>query len=108
MGLASALLAQLFFFFFCGEKALKNALYKTFSQTKVVTYQKLQLLCCVTFFDILSHFGVIAAYGKHQESFVPSYGTDFFFKYANGINLRQLFGDYSTVSVVYLKFLIPT
>ena len=48
-----------------------------FFQTKVVTNQKPQLLCYVTFFNILCHFGVIAAYGSHRESFVPSYGTDF-------------------------------
>ena len=45
---------------FFGEKCLKNVLYKSFCQTKV-TNQNLQLLCYVTFFDILHHFGVIAA-----------------------------------------------
>ena len=30
-------------------------------QTKVVTNQNLQLLCYVTFVDILHHYGVIAA-----------------------------------------------
>ena len=34
---------------------------KFFYQTKVVTNQNLQLLCYVTFFDILHHYGVIAA-----------------------------------------------
>ena len=34
---------------------------KVFYQTKVVTNQNLQLLCYVTFFDILHHYGVIAA-----------------------------------------------
>ena len=32
-----------------------------FYQTKVVTNQNLQLLYYVTFFDILHHYGVIAA-----------------------------------------------
>ena len=57
-GLASALIAQ--FVFFC-VKCFKSALYKNFFQTKVVTHQKSQLLSYVTFFDILRHFGVIAA-----------------------------------------------
>ena len=74
MGLASALTVKFVFF---GEKCLKNALYKNVFQTEVVTNQKLQLLCYVTFFDIFRHFEVIAAYGTHRESFVPSYGTDF-------------------------------
>ena len=56
-GVASALIAQFVFL----AKCLKNALYKMFCQTKVVTNQNLQLLCCVTFFDILHHYGVIAA-----------------------------------------------
>ena len=34
---------------------------KMFYQTKVVTNQNLQLLCYVTFFDILHHYGVVAA-----------------------------------------------
>ena len=34
---------------------------KLFVQTKVVTNQSLHLLCYVTFFDILHHYGVIAA-----------------------------------------------
>ena len=36
-------------------------LYKFFSQTHVVRNQNLQLLCYVIFFDILHHYGVIAA-----------------------------------------------
>ena len=32
-----------------------------FYQTNVVTNQNLQLLCYVTFFDILHHYGVIVA-----------------------------------------------
>ena len=46
---------------FFGEKCLKNALYRNFFQTKVITNQKPQLLCYVTFFDISRHFRVIAA-----------------------------------------------
>ena len=46
--------------FFFGEKCLKNSLYKIFER-KVVTNLNLQLLCCVTFFDISHHYGVIAA-----------------------------------------------
>ena len=34
---------------------------KFFFQTKVVKNQNLQLLCYVIFFDILHHYGVIAA-----------------------------------------------
>ena len=34
---------------------------KLFCQTKVVKNKNLQLLCYVTFFDILHHYGVIAA-----------------------------------------------
>ena len=34
---------------------------KFFYQTIVVTNQNLQLLCYVIFFDILHHYGVIAA-----------------------------------------------
>ena len=44
-----------------GKKCLKNALYKIFYHTKVVTNQNSQLLGYVTFFDILHHYGVIAA-----------------------------------------------
>ena len=33
-----------FFFFFFGEKCIKNVLYKNFSQTKVVTNHNMQLL----------------------------------------------------------------
>ena len=44
-GVAFALIAQLFFFFFFfGEKCLKNALYKNFSQSKVVTNHNTQLM----------------------------------------------------------------
>ena len=46
---------------FFGKKCLKNALYKIFYQTEVVKNQNLQLLCYVIFFDILHHYGVIAA-----------------------------------------------
>ena len=88
--MASALTAQFVFF---GEKCLKNVSYKKNFQTKVVINQKLHLLCNVTFFDILHHFGVIAASQictklggglkpdvVCRESIVPSsYGTDFFY-----------------------------
>ena len=57
--LASALIAQ---FSILANSALKMRCTKLFSQTKVVTNQKLQLLCYVTFFDILRRFGVIAAF----------------------------------------------
>ena len=46
---------------FFGKKCLKNALYKFFFQTEVVKNQNLQLLYYVIFFDILHHYGVIAA-----------------------------------------------
>ena len=57
-GVASALKAQ------CGflvKSALKMRCTNLFYQTKAVTNQNLQLLCYVRFFDILHHYGVIAA-----------------------------------------------
>ena len=57
MGLASALIAL---FDFLAKSALK-CFVQTFFQTKVVTNEKPQLLCYVTSFNILSHFGVITA-----------------------------------------------
>ena len=78
--MASALIAQI-------DILVKSALkmhctnFFFFFFTKVVTNQKPQPLYYVTFFDILRNFGVIAAYGTHRESFVPSYGTDFFFSF---------------------------
>ena len=56
-GVASALIAQ---FVFLAKSAWKMRCAKCFCQTKVVTNQNLQLLCIVTFFDILHHYGVIA------------------------------------------------
>ena len=58
MGVASALIAQ---FGFLVKSGLKGRCTKFFYQTKVVTNQYPQLLCNVTFFDILHHYGVIAA-----------------------------------------------
>ena len=72
--MVSAMIAQ---FGILVKSALKMHCTKIYSQTKVVTNQKPQILFYVTFFDILHHFGIIAAYGTHRESFVPSYGTDF-------------------------------
>ena len=57
-GVASALIAQ---FVFLVKGALKMHCTKYFYQTKVVTNQNSQFLCYVTFFDILHHYGVIAA-----------------------------------------------
>ena len=57
-GVASALIAQ---FGFLVKSALKVRCTKFSYQTKVVTNQYPQLLCDVTFFDILHHYGVIAA-----------------------------------------------
>ena len=57
-GVTSALLAQ---FVFLVKSALKVGCTKFSYQTKVVTNQYPQLLCYVTFFDILHHYGVIAA-----------------------------------------------
>ena len=57
-GVASALIAQ---FGFLVKSALKMRCTNFFYQTKVVTNQNLQLLCYVTFFDILHHYGAIAA-----------------------------------------------
>ena len=76
---------------FFGESAFKMCCTKKKKfKTKVVINQKPQLLCYVTFFDILCHFGVIVASQIGyvawvcQESIVPSYGTDFScFKYNN-------------------------
>ena len=70
-GLASALIAQFVFL----VKRLKNALYKKNFQTKVVTNQKPQLLCYVTFFAILRHFGVIAASQKCSVSVSIKYSA---------------------------------
>ena len=56
--MASALIAQ---FGFLVKSALKVRCTKFSYQTKVVTNQYPQLLCYVTFFDILHHYGVIAA-----------------------------------------------
>ena len=56
--MASALLAQ---FGFLVKSALKVGCTKFSYQTKVVTNQYPQLLCYVTFFDILHHYGFIAA-----------------------------------------------
>ena len=57
-GVAPALIAQFGFLVKCG---LKIRVQNFFYQTKVVTNQNSQLLCYVTFFDILHHYGVIAA-----------------------------------------------
>ena len=58
MGVASTLIAQ---FGFLVKSALKVRCTKFSYQTKVVTNQYSKLLCDVTFFDILHHYGVIAA-----------------------------------------------
>ena len=74
--MASALIVQ---FGFLTKSALKMRCTK-FCQTKVVTNKKLQLLCYGKFFDILHHYGVIAASqicSLCRESIVTSYGTDF-------------------------------
>ena len=57
-GVASALIAQ---FGFLVKSALKVCCTKFSCQTKVVTNQYPLLLCNVTFFYILHHYGVIAA-----------------------------------------------
>ena len=57
-GVASALIAQ---FVFLVKSALKMRCTKFSYQIKVVTNQYPQLLCYVTFFDILHHYGVIVA-----------------------------------------------
>ena len=57
-GVASALLAQ---FGFLVKSTLKMRCTKFSYQIKVVTNKYPQLLCYVTFFDILHHYGVIAA-----------------------------------------------
>ena len=57
-GVASALIAQLGFLV---KSALKVRCTKFSCQTKVVTNQYPLLLCNVTFYDILHHYGVIAA-----------------------------------------------
>ena len=80
---------------FFGKKYLKNAFYRNCFQTKVVTNQDSQLLYYVTFFNILRHFGDIAAYLTHRESIVPSCGTDFYF-------LFYLFACLFTYLSVYL------
>ena len=47
--------------FFLAKSALKMRCTKFFFQIGVVKNQNLQLLCYVIFFDILHHYGVIAA-----------------------------------------------
>ena len=94
MGVASALIGQ---FGFLTESALKMRCTKFFCQTKVVTNQTPQLLCYVTFFNILHHYGVIAASQIRslcRESIVTSYGTDFYFldytKYRESIASQKI------------------
>ena len=48
-------------FGFLTKSALEMRCIKFFYQTEVVKNQNLQLLCYVIFFDILHHYGVIAA-----------------------------------------------
>ena len=78
-GVASALIAQ---FSFLVKSALKMRYTTFYYQTKVVTNQNSQLLCYVTFFDILHHYGVIAASQicsvSRKYCAVPSYGIDIF------------------------------
>ena len=57
-GVVSALIAQ---FVFLVKSALKMRCTAFFYETKVVTNQNSQLLCYLTFVDILHHYGVIAA-----------------------------------------------
>ena len=57
-GVTSALRGQ---FGFWAKSALKRHCTKCFFQTEVVKNQNLQLLCYVIFFDIVHHYGVIAA-----------------------------------------------
>ena len=64
-GVASSLLAQ---FGFLVKSALQIRCTKFFYQTKLVTNQYPQLLYYVTFFDILHHYGVIAASQICSES----------------------------------------
>ena len=85
MDLASALIAQFVFLFFCfwwggggGRKMPWKCIVQKIFQTKVVTNQKPQLLCYVTLFDIFSHFGVMEASQVCivcRESIVLSHGT---------------------------------
>ena len=67
-GVACALIAQ---FVFLTKSALKMCCTNFFGQTRVVTNQNPHLLCDVTYFDILHHYGVIAA------SPLCSFPTDF-------------------------------
>ena len=107
MGVASALIAQFGFF---GKKCLKNALYRSFCQTKVVTNQNLQLLCYVTFFDILHHYGVIAASQicSVSRKYCAVLRNRFFFMASKLIGPNQFFNTLSpggTYIVGYIKSL---
>ena len=57
--MASALIAQ---FGFLAKSDLKMRCTKYFCQKEIVRNQNPQLLCYVIFFDILHHYGVIAAF----------------------------------------------
>ena len=41
--------------------------------------------------NIFRYLGVIATYGTHRESFVPSYGRDFFF-YCHRVDRGEYIG----------------
>ena len=73
ISVAPALIVQ---FGFLVKSALKMRCTKFFYQTKVVTNPNSQLLCYVTFFNVLQHYGVIAASqicSVCRESIVPFY-----------------------------------
>ena len=83
MGVASVLIAQ---FVFLVKSALKVRCTKISHQTKVITNQYPQLLCDVTFFDILHHYGVIAA------SHICSVSRKYCAVLRNRILLSRLYG----------------
>ena len=91
MGVASALIAE---FGFLVKSALKVGCTKFSYQTKVVTNQYLQLLCNVTFFDILHHYGVIAAFqicSASRKYCAVLRNRFFFLEYAGLLDTKYLF-----------------
>ena len=88
-GVASVLKAQ---FGFLVKSALKMRCTKFLYQTKVITNQYPQLLCYVTFFDILHHYGVIAAslYVVCVEKVLCRLTEQFFFSFNQSAGLINL------------------
>ena len=79
-----------------------------FSQTKVVTNQNPQLLCNVTSFDILRHYGVIAASQICSVSVSRKYCADlrnrFFSFFLMTTNLKKNICKFRLTIIVSLNY----